>query len=169
MEHFISGHSNTSLWRLQQSHDGEEITFRARYKFWKSIPHERVLKLICNTAFGNILDIGSVEINNHLLTIMVERWRPEIHTFHFPNGECTITLEDVAYQLGLPMMGKLLLETQLWIGKIFISSYWVLPQQIDKSWGKGYNILGLKASTRNFQKMLLRNWYSNKLEHSSSK
>ncbi|KAF1877992.1 hypothetical protein Lal_00041741 [Lupinus albus] len=37
---------------------------------------------------------------------MVERWRPETHTFHFPNGECTITLEDVAYQLDLPIDGK---------------------------------------------------------------
>ncbi|KAF1878014.1 hypothetical protein Lal_00041763, partial [Lupinus albus] len=104
--------SNTSLLRLQQSHvsiyvwDGEEITFRARCNFWQSLPHEQVLQLIRNTAFGPILEIGSVEVNNHLLTVKVERWRLETHTFHFPNGECTITLEDVAYQLGLPIDGK---------------------------------------------------------------
>ncbi|KAF1887493.1 hypothetical protein Lal_00040547 [Lupinus albus] len=51
-------------------------------------------------------DIGVVEINKHLLTAMVERWRSETHTFHLPNGECTITLQDVAYQLGLPIDGK---------------------------------------------------------------
>ncbi|KAF1897735.1 hypothetical protein Lal_00032493 [Lupinus albus] len=27
------------------------------------------------------------------------------HTFHLPIGECTVTLEDVAYQLGLPIDG----------------------------------------------------------------
>ncbi|KAF1863100.1 hypothetical protein Lal_00041087 [Lupinus albus] len=45
------------------------------------------------------------EINNHLVTALVERWRPKTHTFHLPNGECTITLEDVAYQLGLHIDG----------------------------------------------------------------
>jgi hypothetical protein len=37
---------------------------------------------------------------------MVERWRTETHTFHLPTGECTITLEDVALQLGLPINGR---------------------------------------------------------------
>ncbi|XP_012573198.1 serine/threonine-protein phosphatase 7 long form homolog [Cicer arietinum] len=36
---------------------------------------------------------------------MVERWRPETHTFHLPIGECTITLEDVYYILGLNVSG----------------------------------------------------------------
>ncbi|KAF1897258.1 hypothetical protein Lal_00034961 [Lupinus albus] len=35
-----------------------------------------------------------------------KRWRSETHTFHLPIGECTITLEDVAYQLGLPIDGE---------------------------------------------------------------
>ncbi|XP_040956146.1 serine/threonine-protein phosphatase 7 long form homolog [Gossypium hirsutum] len=34
------------------------------------------------------------------------RWRPETHTFHFPCGECTVTLEDVALQVGLPIDGS---------------------------------------------------------------
>ncbi|KAG8482333.1 hypothetical protein CXB51_027309 [Gossypium anomalum] len=34
-----------------------------------------------------------------------ERWRPETYTFHLPCGECTITLEDVHLQLGLPVDG----------------------------------------------------------------
>ncbi|KAF1864625.1 hypothetical protein Lal_00039257 [Lupinus albus] len=116
MDHFDPGSSNTSLLRLQQSHvsryvwDDEEITFRARCNFWQSLPHERVLQLICNTAFGPNLEIGSVEINNHLLRVMVERWTSETHTFHFPKGECTITLEDVAYQLGLPIDGKAIIS-----------------------------------------------------------
>ncbi|KAH1072616.1 hypothetical protein J1N35_024944 [Gossypium stocksii] len=41
-----------------------------------------------------------------VLTVLlstVERWRPETHTFHLPCGECTITLEDIALQLGLPI------------------------------------------------------------------
>ncbi|KAM7486437.1 hypothetical protein LguiA_002446 [Lonicera macranthoides] len=36
---------------------------------------------------------------------MVERWRQETHTFHLPVRECSITLQDVALLLGLPIDG----------------------------------------------------------------
>ena len=40
-----------------------------------------------------------------LLTAFVDRWRPETHTFHLPCGEMTVTLQDVAMILGLPLDG----------------------------------------------------------------
>lgn len=44
-------------------------------------------------------------MDRHILNALVERWRPETHTFHFPTGECTITLEDVFMLLGLNVSG----------------------------------------------------------------
>ncbi|QHN87253.1 uncharacterized protein DS421_16g553460 [Arachis hypogaea] len=41
-----------------------------------------------------------------LLSVLVERWRPETHTFHLPVGEVTVTLEDMSYILGLPINGE---------------------------------------------------------------
>lgn len=40
-----------------------------------------------------------------LLSGLVDRWRPETHTFHLPFGEMTITLKDVSMLLGLPIHG----------------------------------------------------------------
>ncbi|XP_042481926.1 protein MAIN-LIKE 1-like isoform X4 [Macadamia integrifolia] len=41
-----------------------------------------------------------------LLTALVDRWRNETNTFHMPQFEMTITLENVAYILGLRVIGK---------------------------------------------------------------
>ena len=40
-----------------------------------------------------------------LLCALLDRWRPETHTFHFPVGELAPTLEDVALLTGLPCAG----------------------------------------------------------------
>ncbi|CAL1370546.1 unnamed protein product [Linum trigynum] len=52
----------------------------------------------------------SLYIDNDLLTAMAERWRPELHTFHFPKGKMTITLRDVAILTGLPVTGEAIID-----------------------------------------------------------
>ena len=46
-----------------------------------------------------------MKLDRSLLTALVDRWRPETHTFHLPCEEMTPTLQDVAYLLGLPIIG----------------------------------------------------------------
>ncbi|QHN92380.1 uncharacterized protein DS421_17g583210 [Arachis hypogaea] len=38
-----------------------------------------------------------------MITAFVERWCPKTHTFYMSWGECTITLQDVAYHFGLTL------------------------------------------------------------------
>ncbi|MFQ6670015.1 hypothetical protein Gotur_035050 [Gossypium turneri] len=48
------------------------------------------------------------KLDPKLISVFIERWRPEKHTFHISCGECTITLEDMQLQLRLPVDGSLL-------------------------------------------------------------
>ncbi|XP_062186040.1 protein MAIN-LIKE 1-like [Phragmites australis] len=52
---------------------------------------------------GGRTPLPPIEVS--LLTGLVDRWRPETHTFHFPCGEMTVTLRDVAMLTGLPIRG----------------------------------------------------------------
>ncbi|XP_052882258.1 serine/threonine-protein phosphatase 7 long form homolog [Gossypium arboreum] len=57
-------------------------------------------------GFWHVAMIGrGCKLDLKLISALIERWRPETHTFHLPCGECTITLEDVHLQLELPMDG----------------------------------------------------------------
>src|SRR5438105_3140611 len=45
------------------------------------------------------------QLDRSLLSALVDRWRPETHTFHLPCGEMAPTLQDVSYLLGLLLVG----------------------------------------------------------------
>ncbi|CAN1254282.1 Serine/threonine-protein phosphatase 7 long form homolog [Linum perenne] len=46
-----------------------------------------------------------MHLDHDLITTLVERWRPETHTFHMLEGECTVTLQDVNIISRLPING----------------------------------------------------------------
>ena len=49
--------------------------------------------------------LGRFPFDRSLLSALVDQWRPETRTFHLPFGEMTMTLEDVAMLIGLPITG----------------------------------------------------------------
>ena len=65
--------------------------------------------------------IGHIRLDHALITALVERWRTETHTFHFPIGEATVTLQDVSVLYGLRIDGRAVtgvdssLATEQWI------------------------------------------------------
>src|SRR3954468_20770367 len=74
-----------------------------------------LLFLICRLKWAGLLPFACLieatgtstrlAIDGSLLSCLVDRWRPETHTFHFRWGEMAPTLEDVSYLLGLPLAG----------------------------------------------------------------
>ncbi|MBA0783509.1 hypothetical protein Gotri_001212, partial [Gossypium trilobum] len=59
------------------------------------------------------------KVNLTLISVLVERWRPETHTFHLSCDKRTITLENIALQLGLP------------VHELVITGLAVIPSKVD--------------------------------------
>ena len=80
------------------------------YQREEEIPEE-IIPLLRQCGFYWIIKMGYLKINASLITALIERWRPETHTFHMRCGECTITLQDVSVLLGMcvdgaPLIGQ---------------------------------------------------------------
>ncbi|KAL5172757.1 Serine/threonine-protein phosphatase 7 long form [Glycine soja] len=80
------------------------------YQGQEEIPEE-IIPLLRQSGFYWIMKIGYLKINSSLIIALIERWRPETHTFHLRCGEATITLQDVSVLLGLhtegpPLIGQ---------------------------------------------------------------
>ncbi|KAK1648451.1 hypothetical protein QYE76_066256 [Lolium multiflorum] len=56
--------------------------------------------------FISLVSRGPPNMNTAAITALVDRWRPETHTFHLRAGEMTPTLQDVSMILVLPIQGE---------------------------------------------------------------
>ncbi|KAD5961745.1 hypothetical protein E3N88_13218 [Mikania micrantha] len=77
------------------------------FSFLNSNPiTDNVKRYIDIAGFGGVIDSGYRNLDHGLLEALIERWRPETHTFHLPIGEVTVTLEDINVLWGLPIEGE---------------------------------------------------------------
>ncbi|CAK8563585.1 unnamed protein product [Lathyrus sativus] len=86
-------------------------------------------------GFANIAKINSLKIESSLIVALLEKWRPEAHTFHFPTGKCTITLEDVNMLLSLRVNGKAINCPTGVTNDVYMENLGVEPTAADKSRG----------------------------------
>nr|XP_009630027.1 serine/threonine-protein phosphatase 7 long form homolog [Nicotiana tomentosiformis]XP_016497814.1 PREDICTED: serine/threonine-protein phosphatase 7 long form homolog [Nicotiana tabacum] len=117
--HVHPGPASLELLLLQAEHrssyvwDGQCLsqTFHAirvddMWEFIRAHPlHPRIIRRLQDTDFYRIIEIGQLQFDRALIMAMIERWRPETHMFHLPNGEAPITLEDVEVLFKLPVDG----------------------------------------------------------------
>ncbi|KAL5221082.1 hypothetical protein ABZP36_025795 [Zizania latifolia] len=85
-------------------HPKEVISYKAHRS---SIPlHESCKSTLQKLGLYQVALLGNINTDRNLVAGLVERWRPETHSFHFPFGEMTVTLQDVSCLLGLPIGGE---------------------------------------------------------------
>ncbi|MBA0871226.1 hypothetical protein Goshw_022992 [Gossypium schwendimanii] len=87
-------------------------------------PSPLVENYLTEVSFWHVANIGrGYKLDPKLNNVL---WRPETHTFHLSYGGCTITLEDVQLQLGLPVDGFVLPNSlNLLIVELYATIFWV--------------------------------------------
>ncbi|MFQ6631095.1 hypothetical protein Gotur_009966 [Gossypium turneri] len=99
-------HKHISVEQMKMSVDRVLLCYIRNMSGPPSLMIENYLR---EADFWHVATIGrGCKLDPKLISALIERWRPEMHTFCLPCGECTITLEDVQLQLGLPVDGSAL-------------------------------------------------------------
>ncbi|XP_058751706.1 uncharacterized protein LOC131624809 [Vicia villosa] len=83
------------------NHGREILSLRQPTEPW----FQDVLKA---SGLKNLCHIGYTTIHNEMLIEFVERWHPKMFSSHLLHGEVTITLDDIACLLHIPIRGTLL-------------------------------------------------------------
>ena len=65
----------------------------------------RIAAYITDAGLDRLHRVPNIDLDHALITMLVERWRPETHSFHLPHGEMTITLQDMEVIMGVPVDG----------------------------------------------------------------
>ncbi|KAM0930127.1 hypothetical protein ACQ4PT_001186 [Festuca glaucescens] len=83
--------------RSHEAHDEEKMEYDDRYTEY--------IERLGLLPFITLVTRSTPAMNPCAITALVDRWRPETHTFHLGCGEMTVTLQDVSMILALPISG----------------------------------------------------------------
>uniref|UniRef100_A0A5B6YQL3 Aminotransferase-like plant mobile domain-containing protein n=1 Tax=Davidia involucrata TaxID=16924 RepID=A0A5B6YQL3_DAVIN len=97
-------HISSAVWDGQERGALRCHEHTSKLDQWTLTPMQ--IELVKRAGFGYLRLIPPISLDNPLISALVERWRREANTFHFTVGEMTVTLEDVAYLLGLAIDGE---------------------------------------------------------------
>ncbi|KAK8971729.1 hypothetical protein V6N11_081431 [Hibiscus sabdariffa] len=96
-------HVSSAVWDGQERGALRCHEHTSKLSEWRLTPKQ--IELVETAGFGYLREIPAISLDNPLISALVERWRRETNTFHFTVGEMTVTLQDVAFLLGLAIDG----------------------------------------------------------------
>ncbi|EOA39489.1 hypothetical protein CARUB_v10008092mg [Capsella rubella] len=107
-------HRSAAIW--EDEVPPRELTCRHKLLGMRDWPLDPlVCKKLIEFGLYGVYKVAFIQLDYALITALVERWRPETHTFHLPAGEITVTLQDVNILLGLRVDGPAVTGTTKYV------------------------------------------------------
>ncbi|MQL86804.1 hypothetical protein Taro_019338 [Colocasia esculenta] len=95
--------------RSQLVYSGQETEVLKCWEHYRSLGgwpvDPRIVDYVYRAGLFYLTQVQWIRLDWALTTALAERWRSETLTFHLKHGETTITLQDVAVLMGLPIDG----------------------------------------------------------------
>ncbi|KAL9688039.1 hypothetical protein QQ045_032452 [Rhodiola kirilowii] len=139
-------HRTDAIWNPQFDPKGKAKILLKVHKGGALTLDARLLPYVVAVGFYPWTQVYDVKADPSLLTAVVERWRAETHTFHFNDGEATITLQDVSLLTGLHVEGEPVTgKSQLDFNEILVDA----DEETLKKYARVYllNLIGLTLFT----------------------
>ncbi|XP_058733610.1 protein MAIN-LIKE 2-like [Vicia villosa] len=100
-----------SLMPLYPGHERDPLkVINHGRKIFKLLPPAEPLfdQLLVLSELKGLTLCGYTTVNHGMINTFVKRWHHETSSFHLPHGEMSVTLNDVACLLHLPIRGRFL-------------------------------------------------------------
>ena len=89
------------------------VNHGAKLQLWElDAERSRISETVHRSGLAPLTSCSHRVTSRPMLSAFCERWHPETTTFHLPFGEMTITLDDVASILHIPIIGSMISFSQ---------------------------------------------------------
>ena len=89
------------------------VNHGAKLQLWElDTERSRIYETVHRSGLASLTSCSHQVASRPMLSAFCERWQPETTTFHLPFGEMTITLDDVASILHIPVTGSMISFSQ---------------------------------------------------------
>ena len=89
------------------------VNHDAKLQLWElDAERSRIYETVHRSGLAPVISCSHRVASRPMLSTFYERWQPETTTFHLPFSEMTITLDDVASILHIPITGSMISFSQ---------------------------------------------------------
>ncbi|XP_052179873.1 protein MAIN-LIKE 1-like [Diospyros lotus] len=102
----FKNHVAVSIWAGEERGVLKCNSHGQRIPDWPLANQQRIYDIVVRSQLAPLIESTYRFVNPTVVSAFSERWQPETNTFHLPFGEMTLTLDDVATILKIPVAGS---------------------------------------------------------------